>query len=232
MRAGIRVVIIDDHDLFVRGLELLLPHVSGGRATVVGTTGDAAYAASVVRHAVPDVVLVNLHMPPPGGLHAVDAVRRAAPRATVLAMSGDDDPAVAIGALRAGAAGFLPKSSDAASLLPPLIAAVEGWSVMPPALLAALAGPDGGQSPPPVTQSLGDAERELLVLIASGASTTVMAARMHVSERTAKRLTAALLRKLRVASRAEAAMLAGAAGMLREVTDARMPRSGPLNQRP
>ncbi|MEU8662604.1 response regulator transcription factor [Actinoplanes philippinensis] len=214
MRTGIRVAVIDDHDLFVRGLELLLPEVSDGRATVVTTSGDAAYAASVVRHGVPDVVLVDLHMPPPGGLHAIEAVRRAAPRARILAMSGDDDPAVAVRALRRGANGFLPKSSDAADLLQPLLAAINGWVVLPDNLLAAMLESDRARAPAPVPAGLSADDLGLLRAIAAGASTIEIAAQRHVSERTVKRLTAALLRRLHVSSRAEAAALAGRAGLL------------------
>ncbi|MDI6103699.1 response regulator transcription factor [Actinoplanes sp. NEAU-A12] len=208
------MAVVDDHDLFVRGLELLLPEVSGGRATVVATTKDAAYAASVVRHAVPDVVLVDLHMPPPGGIRAIRSVRQAAPRSRVLAMSGDDDPGIAIEALRGGATGFLPKSSDPASLLQPLLAALDGWAVMPDSLLAVVFEQDRRQASHPATEALSERERELLRWISAGASTVEMAGRMHVSERTVKRMTATLLRKLRVSSRAEAAALAGSAGLL------------------
>ncbi|WP_433796288.1 response regulator transcription factor [Actinoplanes sp. CA-252034] len=214
MRTGIRVAVIDDHDLFVRGLELLLPEVSDGRATVVTSSGDEAYAASVVRHSVPDVVLVDLHMPPPGGLHAIESVRRAAPRARILAMSGDDDPAVAVTALRRGANGFLPKSSDAADLLQPLLAAINGWVVLPDSLLTALLDSGRHRAPAPVPAGLSADELGLLRSIAAGASTIEIAAQRHVSERTVKRLTAALLRKLHVSSRAEAAALAGRAGLL------------------
>lgn len=212
MRADIRIAVVDDHPLFVRGLELLLPEVSRGRAAVVASTGDASTAASLVRRAVPDLALVDLHMPAPGGVRAVAAIRQEAPRVRVLAMSGDEDPAPALQALRAGAEGFLPKSSEPADLLQPLLAAFDGWSVLPSWLLAAAMS----QTPAPrrVTVPLAEEERGLLQLIAVGASTVEMAARLHVSERTVKRQTAALLRKLRVSSRAEAAALAGGAGLL------------------
>ena len=192
----------------------MLPDVSDGRVTVVATTKDVAYAASVVRHAVPDVVLVDLHMPPPGGIRAIRAVRQAAPRARVLAMSGDDDPAVAIEALRSGAGGFLPKSSDPASLLQPLLAALDGWAVLPQSLLTVVFEQDRPHAPNPATELLNERERELLRWISAGSSTVEMAARMHVSERTVKRMTATLLRKLRVSSRAEAAAMAGGAGLV------------------
>jgi two-component system, NarL family, nitrate/nitrite response regulator NarL len=206
-----RIVVIDDHPLFVRGLELLLPEVSGGRATVVAATGDASSAAGLVRRTVPDLVLVDLHMPPPGGLRAMTAVRRAEPRSRVLAMSGDENPAVAIEALRAGAEGFLPKSSEPGDLVHPLLAAIDGWAVLPAAVLAALTAEAAAGR---IEIRLDEAEQGLLRMIASGASTLEIAARLHLSERTVKRQTAALLRRLRVSSRTEAAALAGSAGLL------------------
>jgi two-component system nitrate/nitrite response regulator NarL len=212
MQTDIRIGVVDDHALFVRGLELLLPEVSGGRARVVASTGSAASAAGLIARTVPDLVLVDLHMPPPGGIGAVAGIRRAAARTRIVAMSGDEDPAPALNALRAGAEAFLPKSSDPADLLHPLLAVLDGWAVLPPALLAGLLAPGrAGKSVP--TQLTAD-ERTLLQLIAGGATTTEIGLRLHVSERTVKRFIAALLRKLRVTSRTEAAALAGSTGML------------------
>jgi two-component system nitrate/nitrite response regulator NarL len=211
MRTHMRIVVIDDHPLFVRGLELLLPEVSGGRATVVATSGDAASAAGLVRRTVPDLVLIDLHMPPPGGLRAIAAVRHAEPRSRVLAMSGDADPAVAVEALRAGAEGFLPKASEPGDLVNPLLAALDGWAVLPAIVLAALTAESGGGR---LEIRLDDDERDLLRMIAAGLSTLDIAARLHLSERTVKRQTATLLRRLRVSSRTEAAALAGSAGLL------------------
>lgn len=212
MPNAIAVAVVDDHPLFVRGLELLLPDVSGGLATVVASTGDASAAASLVRRTVPDLVLVDLHMPAPGGVRAVAAIRSTTPWVRIVAMSGDDDPRPAIEALRAGAEGFLPKSSEAEGMVRPLLAVLGGWAVLPSSLLAALLGSGRDARPAPV--DLDEAERNLLQLIAAGATTTEIALKLHVSERTVKRLTATLLRKLRVSSRTEAAALAGSAGIL------------------
>ena len=212
MQNGFRVAVVDDHPLFVRGIELLLPDVSDGRATVVGSTGDASAAAGLVRRTVPDLVLVDLHMPPPGGIRAIAAIRRTTPRVRIVAMSGDEDPGPAVEALRAGAEGFLPKTSEPADLLHPLVAILDGWAVLPAELLGALLAPARGLRPAPA--ELDEAERQLLQLIAAGATTTEIAVQLHVSERTVKRLTATLLRKLRVSSRTEAAALAGSAGLL------------------
>ncbi len=211
MSTPVRIAVIDDHPLFVRGLELLLPDVSEGRVTVVATTGDAASAVNLVRRAVPDLALIDLHMPAPGGLRAIAAVHRALPRVRVLAMSGADDHDTAVSALRAGAEGFLPKASEPAALLRPLLAAVDGWAVLPAAMLAALAADPADTRP---TIRLDDGDQDLLRLIASGSTTVEIAMRLHVSERTVKRQTAGLLRRMRVSSRTEAAAVAGHAGLL------------------
>jgi DNA-binding NarL/FixJ family response regulator len=93
-----------------------------------------------------------------------------------------------------------------------MLSILDGWAVLPADLLGALLGPGRGHRPAPV--DLAAPERQLLQLIAAGATTTEIAMRLHVSERTVKRLTATLLRRLRVSSRTEAAALAGSAGIL------------------
>jgi two-component system, NarL family, nitrate/nitrite response regulator NarL len=210
------VLVIDDHPLFSRGLSLLLPGLSGGRVRVVGTTEDASAAAALVRRHHADVAIVDLHMPPPGGTRAIAAIRRADPLVRVVALSGLGEADAALEALRAGAAAFLPKTADPELLVRPLLAVLDGWSVVPEALLRQLladAKPDGDQG---ITQRLTADERRLWRLIADGASTVDIATTLHVSERTTKRLVAHLLRRLDVATRVEAAALAGRVGLGRD----------------
>jgi two-component system nitrate/nitrite response regulator NarL len=213
MENRIRVAVIDENERFVRALESLVPEVSGGNASVVATAADAGQVRRVVRDGLPDVILLGLHLPPVGGLRALGVIREAAPRARVVAVADDDDHNLVIEALRGGAGGFLRRSTDAAELRQPLLAALDGWAVLPPPLLAALVE----QSRPHAAQTvahLEDADRRLLRLIAEGSSTSDIAAVLHVSDRTVKRLTASLLRKLRVSSRTEAAAFAGSAGLV------------------
>lgn len=211
---GLGVLLVDDHPLFLRGLEILLPAVSDGRIRVVGTTEDAAAAAGMVRRTAPDVAVVDLHMPAPGGLRAIAAIRRTEPRVRVVAMSGTEDQELALSALDAGAEGYLPKTAEPEDLVPPLLAVVEGWSVLPRPLLVALLQRRSASTS--VVNGLSQDELRLWRLVAAGRSTVEMGEELHVSERTVKRFTAALLRRLRVASRAEAAALAGQAGLLDE----------------
>ncbi|RBY93836.1 DNA-binding response regulator [Blastococcus sp. TBT05-19] len=206
------VVVVDDHPLFTRGLTLLLPGLSGGRVRVVGTTDDASAAAALVRRHHADVAIVDLHMPPPGGTRAIAAIRRADPMVRVVALSGLAEADAAIEALRAGAAGFLPKTADPEHLVLPLLAVLDGWSVVPEALLRQLLA-DATPAGDSVADRLTADERRLWRLIAEGTSTVDIATTLHVSERTTKRLVAHLLRRLDVATRVEAAALAGREGL-------------------
>jgi two-component system nitrate/nitrite response regulator NarL len=209
------VILVDDHPLFTRGLSLLLPEVSDGRVRFVGVTDDASAAAALVQRFRADVAVVDVQMPPPGGARAVAAIRRVEPTVRVVAMSGLADADAAVEALRAGAGSFLPKTADPESLVGPLLAVLDGWSVLPESLLRRLldrAGPSDGDG---IAGRLTADERRLWRLIAAGAATVEIATTLHVSDRTAKRLVAQLLRRLRVSSRVEAAALAGRVGLER-----------------
>jgi DNA-binding NarL/FixJ family response regulator len=206
--------VVDDHPLFTRGLALLLPEVSDGGVRVVGTTDDASAAAALVQRERADVAVVDVQMPPPGGIRAIAAIRRVEPMVRVVAISGLAEADAAVEALRAGAVGFLPKSADPETLVRPLLAVLDGWAVLPDALLRGLvdraaAHGDGDG----VAARLTADERRLWRLVAAGAGTLEIATTLHVSERTAKRLVAQLLRRLKVASRVEAAALAGRVGL-------------------
>jgi two-component system, NarL family, nitrate/nitrite response regulator NarL len=207
------VVLVDDHQLFSRGLELLLNTDPASGVRVLARTEDAGRAVELVRHHQPKVAIIDLVMPPPGGLAAVEAVKRHYPSVRVLALSGNDDVASAVEALRAGADGFLLKSSEPDELVPPLIALASGVSVVPPPVMSALfdAKTCSGETR---LAGLGDDDITLLRLVAAGLESVEIAEHLHVSERTAKRLVAALLRRIEVANRVQAAAFAGRAGLL------------------
>ena len=212
----VEVIVVDDHPLFTRGLTLLLPEVSDGRVRVVGTTDDASAAAALVQRFRADVAVVDVQMPPPGGTRAIAAIRRVAPTVRVVAMSGLADADAAVEALRAGAVSFLPKTADPESLVGPLLSVLDGWSVLPEPLLRRLLDRAGSADGDGLAGQLTADERRLWRLIAAGAGTMDIATRLHVSERTAKRLVAHLLRRLHVSTRVEAAALAGRVGLDRQ----------------
>jgi two-component system, NarL family, nitrate/nitrite response regulator NarL len=210
-RSVLRVVLVDDHELFSRGLEVLLPQVSQGAIEPVGRTTDASAAAGLVRRLLPDLAVVDLLMPEPGGLRAIAAIRRTEPGTRVIALSGTDDLDLASASLEAGADSYLPKGCTPESLVAPLLAVAQGWSVLPGDLVHRMSSHHRTSSP---LRDLGGEERRLWRLLATGRTTVQIAAELHVSERTVKRMTAALLRRLHVGSRAEAAALAGTVGLL------------------
>jgi DNA-binding NarL/FixJ family response regulator len=212
----VEVIVVDDHPLFTRGLSLLLPEVSDGRVRVVGTTDDASAAAALVQRFRADVAVVDVQMPPPGGTRAIAAIRRVAPTVRVVAMSGLADADAAVEALRAGAVSFLPKTADPESLVGPLMSVLDGWSVLPEPLLRRLLDRAGSPEGEGISAQLTADERRLWRLIAAGSGTMEIATKLHVSERTAKRLVAHLLRRLHVSTRVEAAALAGRVGLDRQ----------------
>jgi two-component system nitrate/nitrite response regulator NarL len=207
------VVIVDDHGLFSRGLELLLSAASEGRIKVAGRTESAEEALALVRRNRPQVALVDLAMPPPGGIGAIREIAHHYPEVRILALSGTDDRDLALEALAAGAHGFIPKSSDPDVLVPPLLSLGAGLSVLPTSLLEALVQLRATRRPA-VMERLDDEEVALWRLVARGLESLEIAERTFVSERTAKRMVASLLRKLGVANRVEAALLAGRVGLL------------------
>jgi two-component system, NarL family, nitrate/nitrite response regulator NarL len=207
------VVIVDDHSLFSRGLELLLSAASEGRIKVAERTENAEEALALVRRHRPQVALVDLAMPPPGGLGAIREIARHYPEVRILALSGTDDRDLALEALASGAHGFIPKSSDPDVLVPPLLSLGGGLSVLPTSLLEALVRLRATRRPA-VLERLDEDEVALWRLVARGLESLEIADRTFVSERTAKRMIASLLRKLGVGNRVEAALLAGRVGLL------------------
>jgi DNA-binding NarL/FixJ family response regulator len=207
------VVLVDDHQLFSRGLELLLNTDPESRVRVLARTEDASRALELVRHHQPMVAIIDLVMPPPGGLAAVEEVKRHYPHVRVLALSGNDDVTSAVDALRAGADGFLLKSSEPDELVPPLIALASGVAVVPAPVMNALLDAKASSGE---TRLAGLCEEDiaLLRLVAAGMESIEIAETLHVSERTAKRLVAAVLRRIEVANRVQAAAFAGRAGIL------------------
>lgn len=207
------VVIVDDHALFSQGLALLLQARAGERFTVAGSTTAGEQAVALVGREAADIAIVDLALPPLGGVETIRRIRAAYPATHVLALSGTEDLGLASAALRAGAAGFLGKSADPEVLVAPLLAIVAGVRVVRPDLLDALlvAGDRTGDG---LLDRLGTRELQLWTLLARGLETSEIAKPMLVSERTAKRMIASLLHRLGAANRIEAAALAGRYGLL------------------
>jgi DNA-binding NarL/FixJ family response regulator len=183
---------------------------------VVGRAEDGRSAAEAVRRLPADVAVVDLGGGEPGrspaGLAAIRDLAQLSP-ARILAVGDGADTDVAVAALSAGAHGFVVGATGPAGLVAPVRAVASGHSVLDGPLLSSLVG----SAMPRDTELLGllnPQYRELWRMVADGLETTQIAERLYVSERTAKRMVAFLLRRLRVANRIQAAALAGQAGLL------------------
>lgn len=209
------VVIVDDHELFAEGLELLLTRDWGDRFVIGGRTTFVEEAADLATSCDADLAIVDLSMPPLGGVAAIRHIKARHPRTRILALSGTGDQQLAEEALRAGADGFLSKTVRPEALAGPLSTIAAGLRVVDPGLLDVLLAGTRRPSNDLLT-SLTPAEVKLWTLLSTGMETGDIAARMVVSERTAKRMVAALLRKIGAGNRIAAAALAGQCGLLDE----------------
>jgi two-component system, NarL family, nitrate/nitrite response regulator NarL len=216
------VVIVDDHELFAQGLALLLSRKWGELFTVGGLTTYVEEAADLVANANADLAIIDLSMPPLGGVAAIRHVRSRHPTTRILALSGTDDVGLAEEALRAGADGFLRKTARPEALAGPLWTIAEGLRVLDGAVLDALLS-NTRKPPASLVDSLSTQDLRLWALLAAGIETVDIAKRMLVSERTAKRMVAALLHKLGVSNRIAAAALAGQCGLLDNPADGDKP---------
>lgn len=213
----IRVVVVDDEALVRSGFQLIL---NAADDIEVVATAAGAEAADTVQRERPDVVLLDIRMPDVDGLTVLRQLR-AVPDAPVVAMltTFDADEYI-LTALRSGAAGFLLKDTEPDQLAQLVRTLAAGGVVMSPKASRAV-----WQNHPGTTATVDDAEtarvgrltereREVLVLIAEGLSNADIGTRIHLSAGTVKDHVSAILTKLRVSSRTQAALLAQRAGLL------------------
>ncbi|MFE0023283.1 response regulator transcription factor [Amycolatopsis sp. NPDC059021] len=211
----IRVVVVDDEALVRSGFRLILN--AAGDIEVVATAAGGEALDEITRHR-PDVVLLDIRMPDVDGLTVLGRIRRL-PEPPVVAMltTFDSDEYIAA-ALRAGAAGFILKDTDPDQLAH-LVRTLAGGGVVLSAKVTRSVVDRylEGREDPAATASVGrlsEREREILVLIADGLSNAEIAAAVHLSVGTVKDHVSAILTKLKVASRVQAALLAQRAGLL------------------
>jgi DNA-binding NarL/FixJ family response regulator len=217
----VKVVVIAGSDAAAGRLQSGLE--GSGAVVVEGSAVDIRSAVELVRRVRPDVTVVHLDgpdEPSKAGLATIREVARVAPPTRILALCDSTDAEPAVEALTAGAHGVLVRPADAAALVAPVLAIAFGHCVLHRPLLAALVGSTGGRDAErdaELLESLNPQYMELWRMVADGLETVQIAERLYVSERTAKRLVASLLRRLKVANRIQAAALAGQTGLLDDV---------------
>lgn len=229
MRNPIRLVVVDDHPLFRRGLIALL--AQDARFAVVGEAGDAGEALRCVQREVPDLILLDNHLPGVRGVDAIAPLKEAAPSARVLMLTVSEDEADLSAALRAGADGYLLKTIESQDLGEAIVRLVDGQPVVSPqmtgklvAALRAQAGAVAASAPAAASVTepapdlaplspLSPREREILGLIARGASNKLIGRELGIAETTVKIHVQHILRKLGLNSRVQAAVYATERGV-------------------
>ena len=206
----IRVVVVDDQELFRRGLTMLLgvePDIE-----VVGEAGDGISAATLVANVVPDIVLLDVRMPKRTGLEACMEIKQLVPAARIIMLTVSDEEADLYEAVKNGASGYLLKDSSIDEVAQAVRVVAEGQSLISPSMAVKLldefkemSRTDREQVPTP---RLTDRELEVLRLVATGLNNREVAKQLFISENTVKNHVRNILEKLQLHSRMEAVMYA------------------------
>jgi DNA-binding NarL/FixJ family response regulator len=210
---AIRVLVVDDHDLFRTGLRSLLEEEGFEVADAV--SGPAAVRRSAAFD--PDVVVMDMNMPEMDGVEATSLVLEAAPRASVLVLTIATDDSRVVAAIRAGASGYLLKDAPLEEITAGVRAAADGQSAIAPrvagALLECVRRTEREPEHRPAAPHLTAREREVLALVAAGCDNLEIARRLYLSPSTVKNHVAKLFDKLGVDNRVQAATFAARHGL-------------------
>ncbi|MDO9095259.1 MAG: response regulator [Rubrivivax sp.] len=211
---AIRVLVVDDHTLFRRGLIALL--ADDARFQVVAEAGDASEAQHRAAAVQPDVILLDNHMPGVSGVDALPGLRAAAPAARLLMLTVSEDELDLAAALRGGAHGYLLKTMDSDMLAAAILRTMAGEAVVSPEMTSKLvsafqsrqgeASSSGVDTAADPIHSLSPREHEILAHIARGASNKEVARQLGIAETTVKIHVQHILRKLKLSSRVQAAV--------------------------
>ncbi len=224
----VRLLVVDDHTLFRRGLIALLSQ--DGRFEVCGEAGDLGEALRAAGRNAPDLILLDNHLPGVRGVDGIGALKEAAPGVHVLLLTVSEDEGDLTAAMQAGADGYLLKTVESDQLCDSIIKVMAGESVISPEMMTKFVTAFRAKtpSPPPcgdnenvvapplpdtALKSLSVREREVLVLIARGDSNKLIARELDIAETTVKVHVQHIFRKLQLPSRVQVAVYAAAHGL-------------------
>jgi DNA-binding NarL/FixJ family response regulator len=213
---SLRVLIVDDHDLFRTGLRNLLEEQG---VQIIGEASGGAEAVRIVRELAPDVVVMDLNMPGMGGVDATRHITGIAPLTRVVMLTISDQDNDVMDAILAGACGYLLKDSSIQDLMAGIRAAALGESLISPIIAAKVLQRVRATSTQPeiantIRAELSDREIEVLKLIANGKDNAVIAGELHISPKTVKNHISNILMKLQIDNRIQAAVYAVRSGIV------------------
>ena len=212
----IRVVVVDDHDLFRSGLRRLLDEEDG--LEVVGDARRGDEAVQKTAELKPDVVVMDINMPGMSGVEATRSVLQTSPDSAVLMLTVTSDENAVLDAVLAGACGYLLKDATLPEIVRGIRAAAAGQSLIAPSvagdLLARLRRHGAPDAPPPAAPDLSPREIDVLRLVVAGCDNGEIGRRLHLSPSTVKHHVSNTLEKLGVENRIQAAVLAVRLGLV------------------
>ncbi len=216
MVESLRVLIVDDHDLFRTGLRNLLEEQG---VKIVGEASSGTEAVKIVRELTPDVVVMDLNMPGMGGVEATRHISGIAPLTQVVMLTISDQDSDVMDAILSGACGYLLKDSSIQELIAGIQAASRGESLISPTIAAKVLQRVRATSTQPeiattIRSELSDREIEVLKLISNGKDNAVIAAELHISPKTVKNHISNILMKLQIDNRIQAAVYAVRSGIV------------------
>jgi DNA-binding NarL/FixJ family response regulator len=212
----IRVVIVDDHDLFRTGLRNLLEEQG---VDILGEAATGIEAVRSVRELAPDVVVMDLNMPGMTGVEATRQISSIAPLTRVLVLTISDQDSDVLDAILAGACGYMLKDSSIQELMAGIRAAAIGESLISPHIASkVLQRVRSTSSVPEIAETiraeLSEREIEVLKLIANGKDNAQIAGELHISPKTVKNHISNILMKLQIDNRIQAAVYAVKSGIV------------------
>jgi DNA-binding NarL/FixJ family response regulator len=210
-REPIRVVVVDDQELFRRGLIMLV--AAEEDIEVVGEASDGDEAAELAASTVPDVVLMDVRMPKRSGIEACRTIKQVAPSAKIIMLTVSDEEGDLYDAIKNGASGYLLKDASIDQVAQAIRVVADGQSLISPSMAAKLLEEfktisSVGSKPDVIMPKLTDRELEVLNLVARGLNNREIARDLYISENTVKNHVRNILEKLQLHSRMEAVMYA------------------------
>lgn len=207
----IRIIIVDDHPLMREGITLALQRQA--EIEIVGEGSNGQEAVSLAMRLQPDIVLMDILMPDVSGLDALAKIESVAPRSKVIMLTASEDAENLIASIRSGAKGYLLKGARGEDLAYAIRSVHRGNTYIAPELVVHVINSLADDPDPTPFSSLTSREHEVLILVARGLSNREVGQELKLAEKTIKHYMTAIMQKLNVRSRVEAALLAQKAGL-------------------